>query len=78
MHVTALPAWGVLGAAEFCMNAAHNYTLDRKQFKTPLAANPVDSKNWQGASDIDWSTKADFTPEWVDSWKRSRQEAEND
>ncbi len=30
-------AWGVLGAAEFCWFAAHNYGLDRIQFKRPLA-----------------------------------------
>ncbi|MBZ4022076.1 acyl-CoA dehydrogenase [Rhodobacter sp. TJ_12] len=30
-------AWGVLGAAEFCMQAARNYGLDRKQFNKPLA-----------------------------------------
>ena len=34
-------AWGVLGAAEFCWNAARNYTLDRKQFGRPLAANQL-------------------------------------
>jgi glutaryl-CoA dehydrogenase len=31
-------AWGVLGAAEFCMAQARQYTLDRKQFGNPLAA----------------------------------------
>ena len=30
-------SWGVLGAAEFCMNAARQYGLDRHQFKRPLA-----------------------------------------
>ena len=30
-------AWGVLGAAEFCWNAALQYGLDRKQFGKPLA-----------------------------------------
>ena len=30
-------SWGVLGAAEFCMNAARQYGLDRKQFNKPLA-----------------------------------------
>ena len=34
-------AWGALGAAEFCWNAARNYTLDRKQFGRPLAANQL-------------------------------------
>jgi len=31
-------AWGVLGAAEFCLDAAREYTLNRKQFGRPLAA----------------------------------------
>ncbi|RLJ41541.1 glutaryl-CoA dehydrogenase [Litoreibacter meonggei] len=30
-------SWGVLGAAEFCMYAARQYGLDRKQFNKPLA-----------------------------------------
>jgi len=30
-------AWGVLGAAEFCMAAARDYTLGRKMFGKPLA-----------------------------------------
>jgi glutaryl-CoA dehydrogenase len=30
-------SWGVLGAAEFCMHAARQYGLDRKQFNRPLA-----------------------------------------
>lgn len=34
-------AWGVLGAAEFCWNAARQYTLDRVQFGQPLAANQL-------------------------------------
>ena len=34
-------AWGSLGAAEFCWQAARNYTLDRKQFGRPLAANQL-------------------------------------
>lgn len=31
-------AWGAMGAAEFCWQAARQYTLDRIQFKRPLAA----------------------------------------
>ena len=31
-------AWGALGAAEYCWQAARQYTLDRKQFGRPLAA----------------------------------------
>ncbi len=30
--------WGTMGAAEFCFQAARQYTLDRKQFDRPLAA----------------------------------------
>lgn len=30
-------SWGVMGAAEFCMQAARQYGLDRKQFGKPLA-----------------------------------------
>ncbi|PLS22591.1 acyl-CoA dehydrogenase [Neptunicoccus cionae] len=30
-------SWGALGAAEFCMEAARQYGLDRKQFGKPLA-----------------------------------------
>ncbi|GLQ06464.1 acyl-CoA dehydrogenase [Sneathiella chinensis] len=37
-------AWGALGAAEFCWQAALNYTLDRKQFGRPLAANQLIQK----------------------------------
>ena len=37
-------AWGVLGAAEFCWHAARQYTLDRKQFGRPLAANQLIQK----------------------------------
>ncbi|AKM07927.1 acyl-CoA dehydrogenase [Pelagerythrobacter marensis] len=31
-------AWGALGAAEFCWQAAHQYALDRIQFGRPIAA----------------------------------------
>jgi glutaryl-CoA dehydrogenase len=34
-------AWGALGAAEFCWHAAREYTLARKQFGRPLAANQL-------------------------------------
>lgn len=37
-------AWGVMGAAEFCWHAARDYTLDRKQFGRPLAANQLIQK----------------------------------
>jgi glutaryl-CoA dehydrogenase len=34
-------AWGSMGAAEACYHAARQYTLDRKQFGRPLAANQL-------------------------------------
>lgn len=37
-------AWGALGAAETCWHAALQYTLDRKQFGRPLAANQLIQK----------------------------------
>eukprot|EP00042_Codosiga_hollandica_P054528 m.739988 g.739988 ORF g.739988 m.739988 type:complete len:419 (+) comp58922_c0_seq2:9-1265(+) len=37
-------AWGALGAAEFCFETARQYTLDRKQFGAPLAANQLIQK----------------------------------
>ena len=37
-------AWGALGAAEACYEAAPQYTLDRKQFNRPLAANQLIQK----------------------------------
>ena len=37
-------SWGVLGAAEWCWHAARQYTMDRKQFDKPLAANQLIQK----------------------------------
>jgi glutaryl-CoA dehydrogenase len=37
-------AWGAMGAAEFCWHRARQYTLDRKQFNRPLAANQLVQK----------------------------------
>jgi glutaryl-CoA dehydrogenase len=37
-------AWGAMGAAEFCWQAALNYTLERKQFGRALAANQLIQK----------------------------------
>lgn len=34
-------SWGAMGAAEFCWQAARQYTMDRKQFGRPLAANQI-------------------------------------
>jgi len=37
-------SWGAMGAAEFCWQAAREYTLGRKQFGKPLAANQLIQK----------------------------------
>ena len=37
-------AWGALGAAEYCWHQALTYTMDRKQFGRPLAANQLIQK----------------------------------
>ncbi|MFT5211616.1 MAG: glutaryl-CoA dehydrogenase [Flavobacterium sp.] len=37
-------AWGAMGAAESCWHAAHSYTMERKQFGRPLAANQLIQK----------------------------------
>ena len=37
-------SWGSMGAAEFCWHAARQYTLERKQFGRPLAANQLIQK----------------------------------
>ncbi|XP_012248425.1 glutaryl-CoA dehydrogenase, mitochondrial [Bombus impatiens] len=36
--------WGALGAAETCLNIVRSYTLERKQFNRPLAANQLVQK----------------------------------
>ncbi len=36
--------WGSMGAAEFCWHAARQYTIDRRQFGRPLAANQLIQK----------------------------------
>merc|ERR1712213_305026 len=42
-------AWGTLGAAEFCLDAARQYTMDRKQFGRPLAQNQLIQKKMADA-----------------------------
>ena len=37
-------AWGAMGATESCWHAAHSYTMERKQFGRPLAANQLIQK----------------------------------
>jgi glutaryl-CoA dehydrogenase len=46
-------AWGVIGAAENCFHRARTYTLERKQFGKPLAANQlIQTKLANMATDI--------------------------
>ena len=42
-------SWGALGAAEFCLAAARQYTLDRKQFGRPLAQTQLMQKKMADA-----------------------------
>jgi glutaryl-CoA dehydrogenase len=37
-------SWGAMGAAEFCMHAARDYGLERRQFGRPLAATQLQQK----------------------------------
>ncbi|XP_014276848.1 glutaryl-CoA dehydrogenase, mitochondrial [Halyomorpha halys] len=39
-------AWGSIGAAEYCFETARRYTIDRKQFKKPLAGNQLIQKKF--------------------------------
>jgi len=43
-------SWGALGAAEFCLEAARDYTLGRQQFGRPLAANQLIQKKLADAN----------------------------
>jgi glutaryl-CoA dehydrogenase len=55
-------AWGVLGAAEFCMTVARQYCLDRIQFGRPLAATQLIQKKLADIStDIAVSRQACYT-----------------
>jgi len=52
-------AWGALGAAEFCLEAARRYTMDRKQFGRPLAANQlIQMKMANANADIQFALNA--------------------
>jgi glutaryl-CoA dehydrogenase len=42
-------AWGAMGAAEFCLTAAREYTLNRIQFGRPLAATQLMQKKMADA-----------------------------
>lgn len=39
-------AWGALGAAETCLHIARDYTVERKQFGKPIAANQLIQKKF--------------------------------
>lgn len=39
-------SWGTIGAAEACFQIARDYTMDRHQFKRPLAANQLIQKKF--------------------------------
>merc|ERR1711973_927716 len=43
-------AWGALGAVEFCLQKAKDYTMERKQFGRPLAANQLIQKKLADAT----------------------------
>eukprot|EP00730_Choanoeca_flexa_P019816 TRINITY_DN9688_c0_g1_i3.p1 TRINITY_DN9688_c0_g1~~TRINITY_DN9688_c0_g1_i3.p1 ORF type:complete len:417 (+),score=83.18 TRINITY_DN9688_c0_g1_i3:98-1348(+) len=77
-------AWGALGAAEFCMEQARTYTLDRQQFGRPLAANQLMQKKFADMlTEITLGLQAclrvgrlreeqgDFTPDLVSMIKRN-------
>ncbi|KAI7867115.1 glutaryl-CoA dehydrogenase [Spinellus fusiger] len=43
-------SWGALGAAEFCLAKAREYTMERQQFNRPLAANQLIQKKLADAN----------------------------
>ncbi len=76
-------SWGALGAAEFCLAAARQYGLERKQFGRPLAANQLYQKKLaDGATEIALGLQAslrvgrllddgNFAPEMISLVKRN-------
>lgn len=55
-------SWGVMGAAESCFKIARQYSMDRKQFGKPLAANQlVQTKLANMATDITLALNACLT-----------------
>lgn len=76
-------SWGVLGAAEFCFHAALQYTLERKQFGTPLASFQLIQKKFaEMATDITLGTlsciqlarlkdQGELAPEMISMMKRN-------
>jgi glutaryl-CoA dehydrogenase len=54
-------AWGALGAAQHCLEIARDYTMERKQFAKPLAANQlIQKKLADGMVDIALGLHASF------------------
>lgn len=76
-------SWGVLGAAEFCFHTALQYTLERKQFGTPLASFQLIQKKFaEMATDITLGTlsciqlarlkdQGELAPEMISMMKRN-------
>ena len=76
-------SWGSMGAAEFCLHAARQYGLDRKQFGTPLAGRQLYQKKLADmATDIALGLQASlrvgrlmdegrFAPEMISMIKRN-------
>ncbi len=76
-------SWGAMGAAEFCLAAARNYGLERKQFGKSLAANQLYQKKLADmASEISLGLQASlrigrlldedrFAPEMISLVKRN-------
>ena len=46
-------SWGAMGAAEFCLEAARGYTLERKQFGAAVGGQPADPKEARRHGDRD-------------------------
>jgi len=76
-------SWGALGAAEACVDVAHQYVLDRKQFNAPLASQQlIQLKLADAVSEIALGMHAalavgrakerhDFAPEMISLVKRN-------
>jgi glutaryl-CoA dehydrogenase len=65
-------AWGALGAAEFCWQAARDYVMERKQFGRPLGANQLIQKGLQSVLRVGrLMDESRATPEMVSLIKRN-------
>jgi len=65
-------AWGALGAAEYCWHSARQYTMDRKQFGRPLAANQLIQKKTCRYADRNHPRFASLSAPWSDERRRQR------